>query len=247
LIDRPLRDLSGDGENRIEGPETEAPRATVAYPFPAAEERALKVQRAELGSLLLFAGMLIIWAPFASVLGIALVFVGAFLVIMGDEVFGPAHARNSLVAGVILFIGLMGTMAAVRNLREVLLDEEPSQQEAIFTNYLILIVFLLIAVGVAEVLITYELQRPAGRRLLWAGLLSWAAFVMFAAFQLRASVPAALVATGVTPLGLVAEALPYVALRAVPAMLYAAAYYMVWTSIKRGELPTGGQEESDSR
>jgi hypothetical protein len=213
--------------------------------FPVREENAIKVQRTKLGVLLLLLGMLLIWAPFISVTGVALTFVGAFLVMMGDEIFGPAHARNGLVAGIILFIGLMGTMAAVRNLREALVQVEPSDQAAVFAGYLALIVVLLVAIGLAHVLITYELQTRAGRRLLWSGLLSWSGYLLLVATQLHTHASAALTATGATPLGLSEQAMPYIALRALPALLFSAAYYVTWSRLKGGDIPVARDHDSE--
>lgn len=210
--------------------------ATLSYAFSPTEAQAVKVQRAELGTLMLFLGMLTVWAPLVAVVGVALLLVGSFLVIMGDEVFGAAHSRKGLVAGVLLLLGIMGTLAAVRNLREVLLEAQPEEQAAIFANYLVLVVFFLVLVGVAELLVTYELQPALGRQILWAGLFAWMAFLAFTAYELRMTT-AALAALGATPTSLRLEVLPFMALRAGPALLYAAAYFLAWSRIRRGSLP----------
>ncbi len=204
-----------------------------------------RVDRTKTGIFLLFVGSLLSWIPFGvSALGLLLLFVGAVLVIVGRKPFGASHARF-VVASIVLFVvgiaivifvailALLPTVPSIINSGGVL---TPQTQAAAQNASLIGAIAFAVVVGVAQVLFTYALQKPMGRILLWAGYAANLA-VAVALYLLMSPVYNAVVTSADFEAALSLQ-VGYTLISVVPALIYAAADYLAWSRIRRGEIPT---------
>jgi hypothetical protein len=215
-------------------------------------ERTKQRDRTKTGVLLLLIGSLLSWIPFnIGLFGSILILIGAILVILGRKAFGPSHARNVVVSIVVLFLGIIiafvgGIIALVSAL--VGQTTSPATVQAGFNNLLIASAVGGIISGLASVFFTFGLQKQMGKMLLLAGygagiLVSIVIFVVASA-----AVPefVAVACPGGTcsqedVMAALASFQSRVGgwglLQAIPAILYAGAYYLVWNRISKGEIP----------
>src|SRR5713226_5563866 len=73
--------------------------------------RAHNIDNTKTGLLLLIIGLALSWIPLIGLIGGLMALIGALLVILGREAFGREHARNTILALVVFFVGIGVTIA----------------------------------------------------------------------------------------------------------------------------------------
>ncbi len=230
-----------------------APAGAPRYPSPPAYSYAAaaagpdwirQVDRTKTGVFLLFVGSLLSWIPFGvSVLGVLLLLIGAILVIVGRKPFGPTHARFVMVSIVlfaigiviVVFVALVALLPAVSSIVSSGGAVTPQTQAAAQNAGLTGSIAFAIVVGVAEVLFTYALQKETGRILLWTGYLA-NVVVAVTLFLVMNPVYNAVVTSADLGAALSVQ-VGYTLISVVPSLIYAAADYLAWSRIRRGEIP----------
>jgi len=158
-------------------------------------------------------------------LSIALFFIGLIILFTGG-----------LILGLSLATGLLGgtpTQASI---------------ESAFNNALILLIIGSVVAGLGNVFFSYALQTQTGRLLLWAGyaasvIIQIAIFVVIRgtiATLLAAMFPGGTydpAAAAVAAASFQAQVSGLGLLSAIPSLLFAAAYYLAWTRVNKGEIP----------
>ena len=164
--------------------------------------------------LLLLIGSLLSWIPFVGLLGGLMTLIGAILVILGRKAFGATHARNVVWSIVLFFLAIIivavGAIAVMGSAFAGGSNVAPA-------SLLIVAAVGGIVGGLASVLFTFALQQQTGKMLLLAGYVA----------GIVISIAVAVVMNPTLSL-----------LSAIPSLLYAGAYYLAWTRIKNGEIPT---------
>ncbi len=224
----------------------------------AAQDRTRQIDRTKTGLLLLLIGIILGPIPYVNFVGGILVIIGAILVILGRNAFGPAHSRNTIWA-VIIFIISIGVIVAgavafalailsatIANSTGNTIDPTVLAQSlsSSFTTLLILAAVGGAVGGIANVLFTYAIQNQTGRILLWAG---YAAGIAISIFNIIVIGPLITNAASQSFNGTTYDPAPFNNLQSqlqtlqllgfIPAILYAAAVYLVWSRIGGGELP----------
>ena len=235
------------------------PPAYPAYPgygygaSPWEAERQKQVGRTKTGLLLMLIGGLISWIPFIGLLGSLLLLIGAILVILGRKAFGATHSRNVIIAIVVFFVGIIsaiaiGVMLGVALYAASTGSSDPATVANAFVNalnnFLIGLIVVSAIVGIAYVLFTYALQQQIGKVLLWAGYAASVAIaiaVYVVISQLFATAIAqATSGTTYDPgplLAVQAQSTALGILSVIPSILFAAATYLAWSRVNRGEIP----------
>ena len=197
------------------------------------------------GALFLALGALLAWIPLVSILGAILTLIGMFLLLSGRTAFGPAHARNvteaiAVFVGSIIVFAMLSLVAFVGFARGVPSAESVAQ---ILPTYLLGIGIVAIVSNLSSFLITYALQGPVGRAILWGG---WATFclveasiLLFVALSIQDALRQAF--AGPTfdpdPIDAITAAVGQLGLLAIiPSLLFATAYFMAWARVRRWEL-----------
>ena len=228
--------------------------APPAYGSAYGGERTKQVDRTRTGLLLLLVGTLISWVPIIGAVGGLIVLIGAILVILGRKAFGPIHSRNVVISIVLFFVGLIilfvGGLILGLAIATGFVGGTPTQAsiEAAFNNALILLVVGSVVAGLANVFFSYALQIQIGKILLWAGYAASVAVQIAVFVVIRGTIAQLLVTMfpGGTydPTAAAAAAASFQAqvsglglLSAIPALLFAAAYYLAWTRVNKGEIP----------
>jgi len=228
-----------------------APPGYLGPPSPYEGERRKQIDRTKTGLLLLLVGGLLSWIPIIQYIGALLALIGAILVILGRKAFGAMHSRNVVLAIVLIFVAIVvgAVFGGIFFVTIVSAAALPPQQAAAaiasaFNTFLLGLIVVAAISGLSSVLFTYALQQQTGRILLWAGyganlVLTIAIYVIISpliASAVASSIsgstydPAPVLAlqNQLTGLGL---------LNAIPALLFAAATYLAWTRVNRGEIP----------
>ena len=221
------------------------------YPSPMDYDRTRQIDRTKTGVLLLMIGALLGWVPYGiSLIGGLLSLIGAILVILGRRAFGARHSRD-VVAAVVLYIlsfvalivvSVVFAIATVSSMFGTV--PTAADLEGAVNTLLIGSLAVAIIAGIAQILFTYEIQDSTGRYLLFGGLGASVALqiaIYFIIAPLMAAAISEALAGGTfnsTPLlNLENQASTYALLAVVANLLWAAAYYMVWSRISRGEIP----------
>lgn len=214
-------------------------------------ERTKQIDRTKTGVLLLMIGALIGWIPFGiSIVGALLSLIGAFLVIFGRRAFGAKHSRNVVVAVVVYILSfcaiiVVSVIFAIATIGSFLGTVPTTADLQGAVNALLLgAIFIAALGGIAQVLFTYEVQDQTGRYLLFAGFGASVA-LQIAIYFIVAPLAAAAISEALTGgtfdptpiLALESQSNTYALLGVVANLLWAAAYYMVWSRISRGEIP----------
>jgi hypothetical protein len=192
--------------------------------------RTNKINNTQTGLLLLVIGVLIAWIPFAGFVGGIVGFIGGILVLVGREPFGADHVRNATLALIFFVVGIAVTIFGFF----YALAYGISSGLGVSVVGLFGIVFLIggAIFGLAEVLLTYSLQRSSGRTLLWTAY--------------GISIFLGLVNLFVLPFGSGGFWTLYFGtgvglftgfLAAIPAALYGTAFYLARERIVRHEIP----------
>jgi zinc ribbon protein len=230
-------------------------------PFPGGPPydlaRKKQINWTKWGVLLLLIGTLLGWIPYVlNLVGGLLVLIGAILVIIGRKAFGPAHSRNVIISIILFFVGfavgVVAVIALAGALAASLFGGTPTQAgvQSALNTYLILLVVTAAVGGIANVLFIFALQNKIGRLLLFAAyassiVIEVALFVLLSGTLsqfLSAAFPggtynSAAAAAALTNFSNQARTLGL--LSVIPALLYAAADYVAWSRINRGEIPEG--------
>ncbi len=227
-------------------------------PSPLEAERRKQIDRTKTGVLILLIGSLIGWIPIIGALGGLLTLIGAILVILGRKAFGRTHRRNVVISIVLFFVGILiaiagvlaGVFAAVGALSSSM--TEPQLTVALqnaFTNILIIAAVGTLVSGLASVFFTYVLQKREGQLVLWAAYAATigieVAIIIVAIPVLNAAaatIAHQFVTTGTVNSVEISNAVSGATsglelLNVIPGLLYAAANYLAWSRINRGEIP----------
>jgi hypothetical protein len=222
-----------------------------ASPWEA--DRQKQINRTKTGLLLLLIGTLIGWIPVIGLLGGLLVLIGAILVILGRKAFGAGHSRNVVLAIVLFFVGVIGTVVlSIVFFAAITAASVPGATPATvanafvnaFNNLLIGVIIVSAIAGIGRVLFTYALQQQIGKILLWAGYVANVA-IAIAVFAIISPLFASAVSQAIA--GGTYNSAPLLAvqnqanalglLSVIPALLFAAATYLAWSRVNRGEIP----------
>lgn len=208
-----------------------------------------QINRTKTGLLLLLIGTLISWIPIVGLLGGLLVLIGAILVILGRKAFGSAHSRNVIIALLLVFVSIIGAAALVAILIVSLGTIPPGSDpqtianavKGAFNSFVIGLVIVAAIGGISSVLFTYALQKQMGKMLLWAGYVANLAVTIAIAVVVSGAVAAAadtIIGGGTyDAAALTAQATSYGLLSVIPSILFAAATYLAWQRVSRGEIP----------
>ena len=218
-------------------------------------ERQKQIQRTKTGVLLLLVGVLLVWAPYLSIVGYIIIQLGAIFVILGRKAFGPVHARNVVLSKVLIMIGfailLIGAIFAFAPTITSLLPggtPDPAAVTSALNTTLLLGIPSAVFLGLGFLLFTVALQNERGRLFLFAGygayiMLEVAIFVVVSPAIPRL-VADAFASTSVVSDALVAASTAFSAqtqqfgyLGVIPAVISAIGTYFAWTRINRGEIP----------
>ena len=228
------------------------PPAYGYYPPSVDYDRTRQIDRTKTGLLLLLIGSLIGWIPYGiSLIGGILALVGAILVILGRKAFGTKHSRNVVIAVVLYVVGFIGLFVvaiafAVALIGSIIPGTMPTVAtlEGAVNTLLIGGIVVSFITGLAQVLFTYEIQNQAGRILLFAGMGASIALQIAIFFLISPLIAVAIgnaLAGGTYNSGPIADlqnrVTAYSLLGAIANLLWAGAYYLVWSRISRGEIP----------
>lgn len=212
-----------------------------------------RIDRTRTGLLLLIVGSALGWIPIVGIVGGILSLVGVILVMVGRKAFGRGHGRNTIIAVLLFALSVVGFVVLYFILGFAIASavlgtpDLPAIRSAV-TTYFWGAAVLAVVGGLWSVLVTYALQKPLGRVLLWAGYVSSSALAVAILVLVAPGLPDAVVQAvqtgGSDPFALgaavdaaLAPANQWGLLGVVPSLLFAAAYYLAWDRIKRGEIP----------
>jgi hypothetical protein len=209
------------------------------YPYNASVaayweyHRAGKIDNTKTGLLLLIIGLALSWIPFIGAIGGLVALIGALLVILGREAFGPEHARDAILALIVFIVGIGVTIVGFLALffTTIAFRASPGSIVQPFAWFGVLTIIGGAVTGLSEVLLTYALQLSTGRVLLWT---AYAASIAISIVNLFFILP-----IFNEPGGFLFPAIFVTALLGIiPAMLYAAAYYLARQRIVHREIPS---------
>ncbi len=227
-------------------------------PSPLEAERRKQINRTKTGVLILLIGSLIGWIPIIGALGGLLTLIGAILVILGRKAFGNIHRRNVVISIVLFFVGLviiivgavLAIVTAFSGLSSSMTEAElTAALQSAFRNVLLIAAVGALVSGLASVFFTYALQKREGQIVLWA---AYAATIGIEVAVILVALPvldaaAATIAHQIVTSGFInsVEISNAVSgatsglelLNVIPGLLYAAANYLAWSRISRGEIP----------
>jgi hypothetical protein len=234
-------------------PSYPAPAYAQGFASPYDQERQKQIGRTKTGVFLLLLGALIGAIPFIGGLGALLIFIGAIFVILGRKAFGTTHARNVVLSIVLFLLGIaiavVGTFIAFASaFASFGQAPSPAVIQAAMSNFLIVIAIASIVGGLASVFFTFALQNQTGKTLLLLGyvasvvisiaivaVISGAISEFIAAACPNGTCDQLAVINAQTSFQGRVTTLGY--LQAIPSLLYAGAYYLVWNRVKKGEIP----------
>ena len=206
--------------------------------------------------LLLLIGALVSWLPYVGFIGSFCTLIGAILVILGRKAFGHDHRRNVLISILLFVIGLgfiiIGAIVSIVAALSAPTSSEAQLAAAMLTALTDLLVIIAIGsaiTGLSSVFFVYALQKKEGRILLWAAYGSSIGIqvaILYVLFPQLPAIAAAIahqaIVSGSLDSGAISNAITSATftinlLVVVPSLLYAAANYLAWTRITRGEIP----------
>ncbi len=178
-----------------------------------------------LGTLLLVLVSIVPPLGVLSLVGVALLLVGAVSLLLGCAAFGAAHARNVVLGLALVAFVFIATYGFLRYPQPPDASATPEAWQAFraaVTRVLALQLAAYAATLVGALLVTYALQRRIGQALLWAALAvgfvpASLGFVWFVSG-----------ARGGFPIG---------AFSAASLLLFSAAYFLAWRRVDLEEIP----------
>lgn len=211
-------------------------------------ERRADVDKTKTGLLLAIVGVIFGAVSFVPYIGLILVIIGMVLVLLGADSFGGSHSayvKGSLVL-VILWniIGFAVAFTASLSLNQVSLGGtgqalQSQSVTSIFGGVLASLVISGVVLGIAYVLLTYDLQERSGRLELYAAFVSQILVGILVAVVFSGLV-AATSSGGFDLLQIrsLQTQLQYLQLAGlIPAGLFADGYYRIYSRINKGTLP----------
>ncbi len=230
------------------------------YPFDHDYQKRTQTDRTKTGLLLLIIGLLVGPVPLVGIIGGILEILGAILVVLGRNAFGKPHSNYAIWSVIIYIVGSVVIIASAfvfdfsLALARLGTNGQGLTSDAISSAINTLLIGALVGAlvtGFATVLFTYALQETLGRVLLWVGYVA-SLIVGIVVFSDVSSTITTVVQQALT--GGIYNPAPISNLQArirtlqllgfVPALIYSAAYYLVWSRIGRGEIPSQGVEPS---
>jgi hypothetical protein len=194
-----------------------------------------KIDNTKTGLLLLIIGLALSWIPFIGLIGGLIALIGALLVILGREAFGREHARNTILALIVFFVGIGVTIVGFIVLFFAAFSYRTGPSTLVQPSFAWLGVLSIIGGGVtgfSEVLLTYALQPSSGRILLWT---AYAASIAISIVNFLFTLP--LFGGNGVVFPLFSAFFLTAFLGIIPALLYAAAYYLARQRIVHREIP----------
>jgi hypothetical protein len=198
--------------------------------------RAGNIDKTKTGLLLLIIGLALSWIPLIGAIGGLVALIGALLVILGREAFGREHARNTILALIVFFVGIGVTIVGSVILFFAAFSYRTGPGSIGQPSFAWIGVASIIGgaiTGVSEVLLTYALQLNTGRILLWT---AYAASIAISIVNFLFIVPF-FNGTG-TGLLVFPTVFLTIFLGIIPALLYAVAYYLARQRIVHREIPS---------
>lgn len=198
----------------------EAPRLPSPIQYRDPKTRA-QLKQTKQGVTFLLIGTLLAWVPFVNLFGGLLFFLGGLYIARGRRAFGPPHSDVAIIAAVLAglawagaILWVVGSYVGNTSLRP------PVDYVALHTGSDLFLVGLALSAlgGLAFLLLTIELQKTIGQRLLLGAL------------GVGLAVTVVMAATGPPALG---GSWP---LQVVPAILFAIPLYLARLRLERGEV-----------
>ena len=219
------------------------PTPSPYYTYPPGYQdfrRAGQVDNTKTGMLLLIIGVALSWVPFIGAIGVLIALIGAVFVILGREAFGPAHDRNVILSIILFIVGIAVTIVGAIIVFVGAIALQVGNPSGIVLPAALLSVILVggAITGLSEVLFTYALQKENGRLFLWLGYAGSIAISILNVFILPSGFASgeSFFFPGLFLLSTV--------LAAIPATLFATAFYLARDRIVRREIPTPTENRS---
>ena len=212
-----------------------------------------KIDQTRTGLLLLVVGLLLSWIPYIQYIGWILELIGVILVIIGRDAFGARHGQYVIYAVVIYSIGFIaefmlgllfaGTILSVTG-PGVSASSASATMTSAFESLLWGSLVISVLLGISTVMLVYLLEAANGRTLLWlafaaqvamgtAGVIIVGPLISHAIALAFASSP-----PNTAPLlNLDNELTSLRLLGAIPAVIFAFAYYLAVKRIDSGSIP----------
>lgn len=219
-------------------------------------ERLVDIDKTKTGLLLAIVGIILSAVPFVPYVGPILIIIAIVLIWIGRTPFGERHSSfvKGAIALIILGVIIIYTAAVVVSsaLDQALLTFTgqtlvPQSVISIFEWLLVAIVVTDIVIGVAYVLLTFDLQERSGRLELYLAFVVQLAVAILISYVIGgvlvagSSVTITSLSTGtidVSQIRNLQTQLQYLELAGlIPAGLFADAYYRVYSRINDGDLP----------
>jgi hypothetical protein len=226
------------------------PPPTVPATF--VNERARQISRTKTGILLLTVAVLLDWIPYIQVLGIFIGAVGVILIILGSQAFGPRHTTFVWLSVVLFIVSSIAQLillsSFVASVRALSGDTSgPGAAAAARSAFDGLIQGSLVIVSMISVsfaLVLFDLQNRTGRLLgvgavIAQSLVSVCLFVFILNPIIHEAIAQAFASSPMN-VGPILEAQQqisglsgYILLNAIPAVLFAAGYYLTYDRVAR--------------
>jgi MFS family permease len=223
------------------------------YWNPAESARRTNIDRTKTGLLLVIVGILLAPVPYAMYVGLILAIVGVIFVLIGRNPFGNSHSNYTVFSVVIYCVGIGITFVAgfLFGLSFVTAALSGGGQTAIdqalvsaFNDLIIGVLVGGAVVGIAYVIFTYALQDSTGRVLLYVAFATQVTLSALVAYIISPQVAGAVTQSFSSgtfnpyPLSVLQAQLQFLQLLSlIPAVIFAIAYYRVYSRIKRGVVP----------
>jgi MFS family permease len=234
-------------------PPTQLYGSPQGYWNPAESARRTNIDRTKTGLLLVIVGILLAPVPYAMYVGLILAIVGVIFVLIGRNPFGNSHSNYTVFSVVIYCVGIGITFVAgfLFGLSFVTAALSGGGQTAIdqalvsaFNDLIIGVLVGGAVVGIAYVIFTYALQDSTGRVLLYVAFATQVTLSALVAYIISPQVAGAVTQSFSSgtfnpyPLSVLQAQLQFLQLLSlIPAVIFAIAYYRVYSRIKRGVVP----------
>jgi len=206
-------------------------------------------------------GSLLAWIPYVSALGGIFVLVGIILLFMGRYGYGEAHRRFVVGAGVLILIGLLGTVAVTLGYVGSVISQAsvpgatPSEVggalQTGFVTFVVSLFVLAFLTSLGQVLIVYKLAEQRTQLILWIGFFSGIALAVGRLVYLLPLITSAIAqatsgsTVNLAPLNQLETTSTLLGLTSVlPSVLFAWAYYRVRERLSKGEFVVPGAMQS---
>jgi zinc-ribbon domain len=234
-------------------PSTQWSGSPQGYWDPAESARRTNIDRTKTGLLLVIVGILLEPVPYATYVGLILGIVGVIFVLIGRNPFGNSHSNYTVFSVVIYCVGIGITFVAgfLFGLSFVTAALSGGGQTAIvqalvsaFNGLIIGVLVGDAVVGIAYVIFTYALQDSTGRVLLYIAFASQVTLSALVAYMISPQVADSVTQSfssgtfNPSPLSALQAQLQFLRLLSlIPAVIFAIAYYLAYSRIKRGDVP----------